>query len=134
MKSMSEAAIKKPMRYPLVALFRDFPQTPKQGFAFVAKVQIFIITRTQSNYYAEDRKEKTFKPILYPILTELVNQMEQSGRFLFNGGMQNSWDEQVDHYFWGRESIYGAKANIFTDWIDCIELKNLNLQTYLKNC
>ncbi len=134
MKSMSEAIAKKPMRYPLVALFRDFPQKPKQGFAFVANVQIFIMTRTKPEYYSNQRKEKSFKPILYPILNELIHQMELSGKFLFDGGMQNSWDEQIDHYFWGRESVFGSQANIFSDWIDCIEIKNLNLKTYLKNC
>lgn len=133
LKQKSKTEANKPIRYPLIALFRDFPEKrgTRPGIYSEATLNIIIATRTNPGYYADQRKEKNFKPILYPILFEFLEQIKLSGKFQ----VVNEFSfEQIDHYFWGRESIYGAEANIFTDTIDCIEIKNLNLQTYLKNC
>lgn len=133
LKQKSKTDANKPIRYPLIGLFRDFPERrgTRVGVYSEATLNIIIAVRTNPNYLSDQRKEKNFKPILYPILFELLNQIKQSGKFLVTNDFSY---EQIDHYFWGRESIYGAEANIFTDTIDCIELKNFILQTYLKNC
>ena len=135
LQAMSKATDKKGQRYPLIALFRDFPE--ERGVdALVYSVptlNIFIIAPTNPNYFTDDRKAKNFKPILYPILIEFLNQLRISGKF--QGGSKGFYTyTQIDHYFWGRESIYGAKANIFEDWIDCIELKNFKLPIELNAC
>lgn len=119
----------KDLRYPLVALFRDFPERKGTtvGVYAEARVNMIIATRTEPNYFTDQRKEVSFKPILYPILTEFMNQLYLSGKF-FNEGIDTLDYTQIDHYFWGRQEIYGAAANIFKDWIDCIEIKDLILK------
>lgn len=135
LKELSTGTTTKTMRYPLVALFRDFKETMGEnpGIYSVAKPTILIATRTLPTYSSDKRKEISFKPILHPIMVELFNQFELSGAFLTEGDDLQVID-RIDHYFWGRESIYGAKANIFSDWIDSVELNNLNLQLYTNNC
>lgn len=135
LKLLSTGTTTKNKRYPLVALFRDFKETMGDlpGIYSVAKPTIIIATRTLPAYSSDQRKEISFKPILHPIMVELFNQFEMSGKFMTEGDDLQTVD-RIDHYFWGRESIYGANANIFSDWIDCVELNNLNLQLYTNNC
>lgn len=118
-------------RYPLVALARDFPENNGALVGIYSQPQevLLICTPTVASYDADQRKEKSFKPILYPIWLELYRQMDLSGRFMTKGDGQQNYT-QIDHYFWGRESIAGAQANIFNDWIDCIEIQKLNLKLY----
>lgn len=132
---LSKGLTTKTERYPAVWLFRDFPEdmNPVPGIYSDATVRIFIATRTDPTYNSEQRKVKSFKPILYPIYLELMNQIELSGKFVIQGHDRQQL-RKTDHYFWGRESLFGKDGNFFTDWIDCIELENLNLKTYLKRC
>lgn len=135
LQTMSKAANKKGQRYPLIALFRDFPEErgTDEGIYSVPRLNIFIIALTNATFTTDQRKEKNFKPILYPILEEFFNQIAISGKFL-PGRIGAFSYTQIDHYFWGRESIYGAEANIFTDWIDCIELKDFKLPVERYTC
>lgn len=135
LKELSKAPSKKAMRYPAVWLFRDFPEdmNPVPGIYSDATVRIFIATRTDPTYNSEQRKVKSFKPILYPIYLELMNQIELSGKFVIQGHDRQQL-RKTDHYFWGKQGLFDKEGNFFTDWIDCIELENLNLKTYLKRC
>lgn len=135
LKQLSTGVSSKTQRYPLFGLFRDFKETmgTQPGIYSEAPITIIIATRTLPTYSSDQRKEKSFKPILHPIMVEVFNQIELSGKFL-NEGNDLQVIPRIDHYFWGRESIYGAKANIFSDWIDCVEINNLILKTYTNNC
>jgi hypothetical protein len=132
LQAMSKSPDKKNQRYPLVALFRDFPEERgvDAGIYSVPTLNIFVIALSNPVFTSDDRKSKNFMPILYPIIDELFKQIRQSGDFA--PGLKSVYQyTQIDHYFWGRESIFGAEANIFTDWIDCIEIKNFKLPIYL---
>lgn len=133
LQKLGEGVNTKSQRYPLVALFRDFPEEigVTVGIASEATVNMIIATRTDPNYNSEKRKEKIFKPILYPIYEALIERLSKNPAFMGQGTVRH---RKIDHYFWGRESVYGSEANIFKDWIDCIEIKNLNLKLYQKNC
>jgi len=135
LKKLSEGLTTKTERYPAVWLFRDFEEnmSPRPGIYADATVRIFIATRTDPNYNSEKRKEKSFKPVLYPIYFEFMRQLELSGKFSVSGHEMQPV-RKIDHYFWGRQGLFEKEGNFFTDWIDCIELENLNLQTYLKKC
>lgn len=135
LKQLDGSVTLKGTKYPLVALFRDFPEVKgKQvGIYSEARLNMIFAMRTNSNYTSEQRKELIFKPILYPIVNEFLRQVDLSGKFI-NPGQDLTEMTWIDHYFWGRESLYGSKANIFNDWIDCIELQNLILKPYTNNC
>jgi hypothetical protein len=125
----------KKLRYPAVWLFRDFAEKSSTlpGIYCEANIRLFIVTRTDPAYNAAKRKEVSFKPILYPILVELIKQIELSGKFLTEGEDLENFD-RIDHYFWGRDGLFTKEGNYFTDWLDCIELNNFILKPYTKDC
>lgn len=134
LKELSLGVESKTKRYPLVALFRDFPEDKGQeiGIYSEPRLNLIIATRTEPTYNSDERKENSFKPILYPIWEELEKQLLWDSRFNTSGiGLSYT---QIDHYFWGRQGIYGVEGNIFNDWIDCIEIRDLNLKVKQPNC
>jgi hypothetical protein len=134
LKKLSEDKESKAMRFPLVALLRDFPETKGQeiGIATEARFTLLIATRTEPTYNSEKRKAISFIPVLYPIWEAVEKQLLWSPQIQQSGiGLNYT---QIDHYFWGKEGIYGSEANIFNDWIDCIEIRDLNLKIKQPNC
>lgn len=134
LKKLSEDKESKAMRFPLVALLRDFQEeeNPEIGIETEARVTLLIATRTEPTYNSEKRKVVSFVPVLYPIWEALKKQIAWGVEFNNSGNGLNV--TRIDHYFWGKEGIYGSEANIFNDWIDCIEIRDLNLKIKPLNC
>ncbi len=121
-------------RYPLIALKQDVDNLKHgiNGLEFDAT--IYIITLSDPNYTAKDRLTNIFKPILTPIFDKFIEQTARSGYFLEQ--TINEVREKTtftEHYFWGRAQIMGNEANIFGDWVDCIEIKSMKL-TAMDSC
>ncbi|KAF0193984.1 MAG: Uncharacterized protein FD166_3610 [Bacteroidetes bacterium] len=119
-------------KYPLIALFQDFEEDLSGDFLKV-KLQMIIAVMTKNTLSAPDRYAVSFRPFLYPIYGELIKVISRSGYF------NESTEKQVKHIkvdrlFWGRNGLYGNEGNIFNDYIDCIEIKDLRLNVKLKNC
>ena len=121
-------------RYPLIALKHDIKQSrlPYKGIEF--DCTLFIITLSRPEYTAEQRIETIFKPILYPLKDEFIRQIARSGYF------EEQSVEQVeekmtwyDRLFWGSSTVMGNTANIFGDWVDCIEIEFSGLVA-IENC
>lgn len=131
LEKLSKAPETKGMRYPLVALLRDFPEVNGAipGIESQDTLNFIVATRTDPTWNSQKRKINRFDPILKPIVNDLLYQFELSGKFMTQGADQQNFTA-IDHYFWGRESIYGSKANIFVDWIDSIEIQKLTLKLY----
>lgn len=122
-------------KYPLVALFQDFPEvhTGQVGFDSEVTLHIVIVNSTKADYKADERYELNFKPILYPIYYELLKQFNFSKRFS-TYGVSTISHTKIDRLYWGKEGLYGNDGNIFNDRLDCIEIRDLKLKVNLKNC
>lgn len=122
-------------KYPLVALFQDFPEQVNTEPGYMAEVTLhMVIARlTKNDYKADQRYENNFKPVLYPIYYDLMAEINKSRAFT-TYGQYNIPHTKWDRLYWGREGLYGKDGNIFNDWIDCIEIKNLKLKANLKLC
>lgn len=134
LKERSQAQTTKAQRFPLVALFRDFPERKGREVGIESEVDITIIiaTRTEPTYKSEKRKEVSFKAVLHPIWKALEQEFMWAKEFNADGtGLDYTL---IDHYFWGREGLYGSEGNIFTDFIDCVEIRLNNLKIRTKNC
>lgn len=122
-------------KYPLVALFQDFPEvnTGKIEAPIEVSLHLIIARATRPEYKASERYEKNFKPFLYPIYNEFLRQLNLSGLFMI-------YDSSViphtkyDRLYWGKEGLFNNQGNIFDDYLDVIELKNLKLKLYKKTC
>lgn len=122
-------------KYPLVALFQDFPEDGGRDFTYKAngRFTVIIANQTEPTYTAEERYTKNFKPLLYPIYEELINQLSRSRNFLTKS-RKSIVQSKIDRPFWGREGLYGNEANKFGDNLDCIEIRNLELKVRYKRC
>lgn len=116
-------------KFPLVALFEDFEATHHQGmFKTIATVNVVILTDTDKNYDAKTRYEKSFNTILTPIYNLLLEELVLS-RTLCTP-REEIKHTPINHLYWGKSGLYGNSGNMFDDYIDAIELKNLELKVY----
>jgi len=123
-------------KYPLVCLLLDLPKNIDGSFAYQYSVSptVLVLSETEPSYISSERTETTFKPILYPIATELLNQINKSEHLQFKHiGNNYSWD---DKYFWGMQGIKmrGYEGNIFNEYLDGIELNFTDLRVLNNNC
>lgn len=114
-------------KYPLVALFQDFPE--KMGdngyYTSVRFPKIVIATLTQSTDPVPKRYEQTFKPILYPIYQEFIRQLVRHKNIVAND------PGAIPHTKWDRPGSQPAAdktlAANFNDYVDAIEIQDLQL-------
>lgn len=111
-------------RFPLIALFQDFKETGEPGYASTADLHLVICTLTRPEYTAAERYDNTFDAILYPLYDEFIAALEKSTELVFD----RHTVEREDRLYWGREGLYENTGNIFNDFIDAIEIINLNVK------
>lgn len=115
-------------RYPLIALFEDIPaKSGKGGISLEATATLIFAVETDPNYTASQRYQHSFDPILTPLYELFIKYLRKSQYILT---MPNLKYEPIYHVFWGRQGLYGKEGNIFNDYLDAIELKNLELKIY----
>lgn len=124
---------KQPAKFPLVCLFTDIP-IMDAGLGYYGKVKLHIIicTLTEPSYFSPERKQKSFLPVLYPIYNNFMDQLYKHRGFAFaNRYIPHT---HIDRYYWGKEGLYGNTSNIFNDYLDAIEIKELEIKMYPANC
>lgn len=120
-------------KFPLVALLHDYPRS-RGGVYEEVTLTVLISTDTIANYISDERLSNNFKPILDPIYLELMNQLNLSSFFNTRSALLIP-HQKIDHYFYGTENGNNGHAqNRFNDLVDCIEIRNLELSIYAKNC
>lgn len=123
-------------KYPLIHLVRDFYEERGQDVGLYAgtSLSIIIIHQTVQTYKIEDREEKVFKPVLYPIYYEFMRQLYKSlwvfGSDFTTGEFRH---RKIDRAFWGTRNLQGSK-NKLNDYVDAIEIQNLELKINFSNC
>lgn len=120
-------------KYPLVCLFQDFPETSGGvGFEREVTLHLIIAKGTKREYKAKDRYEHNFKPFLYPVYEALLEEIDRERNFQ-TYGVSRIEHQKWDRLYWGRNGLFGNQSNIFNDYLDVIEIKNLKLKT-AKTC
>lgn len=109
-------------KYPLFALFQDFPQQ-RGGNAYDCTVRfpkISIAMLTTSTDEPPERYCKTFKPVLYPIYLEFLNQLVRHPNVVGDD------PGAIPHTQWDRPGTQpeGSKLN---EYLDAIEIQDLQL-------
>lgn len=116
-------------KYPLIWLVMDFVEKvgDTTDYCELPDLQLIIATVTTPAITTPQRIEKTFKPRLYPIYAELMNQIEQSGFFSVSDP-EAIPHERILRPYWGGQDTYGnGQANLFNDFIDAIQIRKLKL-------
>jgi len=109
-------------RYPLIAVFQDFPENREGTGGYYADVTlpiVLIATLTSNTYKAPQRYENSFKPVLYPIYELFLEELARSGSII---GTEQA-HTKYDRLYYGKRSLGTAVS----DYVDAIELNNLKL-------
>lgn len=116
-------------KYPLVALIHDYEEKPNQDIVTETPIVILIANFTEPTLTAEQRYEKNFYPVLYPIYEELIKQLSGSPNTI---GYQLE-HTKIDRLFLGKEALYKNAGVTLNDFVDAIELK-IKLKTIFQSC
>jgi hypothetical protein len=128
MQQYERAPSFKAKKYPLVALFLDFPENMGKsgGYPGACNLQMLIAMSTDPKMKTFERYENNFKPILYPIYYELIRQLDASNDFVVQSAKKV--DNGVeDHPYYGKGGLADTAGNVFADCIDAILINTLNL-------
>lgn len=111
-----------PKKYPLIAVFQDFPENDSPGgyYKDITIPVVLIATLTNNTYKAPKRYQETFKPILYPLYELFLQEMGRNGHII--GKDPDAFTHtKFDRLYYGKRKL-GTEVS---DYIDGIELQNL---------
>ncbi|MDR1155073.1 MAG: hypothetical protein LBL04_10190 [Bacteroidales bacterium] len=124
-------------KYPAIFLLTDFRERRNShpDYETEAFLQLLIVEGSMKEYSTADRYGKVFKPVLHPIYEAFIKQLEKDSRIV------KQKYGVLPHDFINRSLISGFELrtqsgktkNLFSDYIDAVEINNLNL-IILKNC
>lgn len=120
-----------PKKYPLIGLIQPIDEVNGNniGLAETGNIRIIICGLSQAEWDTTTRYENNFKPILYPVFDELLNQMFLSPYFLITDPNNISYTKR-DWPFWDD----GKDTNPFSDILDIIEINFKSLKINLTYC
>lgn len=118
-------------RYPLVALKLDIDEQVRSSVVEY-NLNLAFITFTSATMDAEQRMERVFKPLLYPMYERFLIALEQSGLFFWLG--QTPDHVKTDRPFWGTSTSNANVQHIFSDPIDAIEITDLKIFQLKNKC
>lgn len=117
-------------KYPLVALYQPFGESKggPTGIDSKTPLRIIIARWSDPNDKSTARYDKNFRPILYPVYAEFLYQLSVS-----NAIATTTWEKIVhkkqDWPYWDNDG-----KNPLVDFVDIIEISNLELNFRYKNC
>ncbi|HSW96888.1 MAG TPA: hypothetical protein VLF89_03605, partial [Candidatus Saccharimonadales bacterium] len=90
------------------------------------KIDILIFAPTEKDWKAKERVENVFKPILYPIYLQTLEEIKKSVVFDVPYLTLHS---HTDFYYWDEMDKY------LTEKVDCLKMSGVNLRIKNKqNC
>jgi len=121
-------------KYPLVYLVTDFTEQRGRlaGVYADTRLNIAICHQTKADYKSAERKQKVFEPVLYPIYYELIEQFSKH-LMTMAGSADLLQHDKTDRYYWGTREL-GTPKNKLADFVDAIELQNLQVKFDYQPC
>lgn len=121
-----------PLKYPIICLLSPYEEDRTEVQEHVS-LEFIILVNTQKNYSNEDREEISFERVLRPIYRIFIEEISRDGRFVSNyrGIVPHRYTE---NYRYGRVGVLGPDGKPFRDFIDAIEIKNLELTIKKVKC
>ncbi len=123
-------------KFPLIMLLLDVTRKPNktlQTFDY-DNVNIVIVNSTKPDYMAADRKENNFDPILHPLYEDFIKELSRSRLLNNSNSIPFISHSATDRYFWGTELNKNSTKNIVNDFLDAVDIKELNIKVNQQNC
>lgn len=123
-------------KFPLIALFQDFEEEKgtRRDIESKVKLTLAIVQITDPLYKAALRYDNTFKAVLYPLYALLITSIVQSGYFANISKALPPKHKKTDRLYWGKSGLYGNTSNQFNDFVDAIEIADLELEVWKQHC
>lgn len=122
-------------KYPLIYLVRDFEEVRgrEAGIYCSVSLRVIIVHQTEQTYKITDRETKVFRPVLYPIYNEFMRQLSLSP-MINQSGVENLRHIKIDRAYWGKNQQQGSNKTALNDFVDAIEIRNLELKINYSYC
>ena len=128
-KEYSESDTLKFESFPRICLFHDFEE--KMTYQKNVTCTIVIVTDTSPTYTASQRYTYSFDPTLTPLYDLFIEMLGVADNVETTEGNYFK-HTKIDRLYWGKNGLYGNSGNVFNDYIDAIEINNLEL--IINNC
>ena len=115
-------------RYPLIWMVTPFDErsNPKQDYyCELSGLDFLFLMGTIGTDSMEKTTGKAFQPRLWPVVDAFKEAIADSGYFQVLSADAIPYDYQKDWYF---KSVGEGKGNLFNDYIDAVQLKNVRLR------
>ena len=113
------------LKFPMVCLYSPFVEDRTEAETR-ASLDFIIMVNTLKTYTNEEREKTSFEQVLRPIYQLFIDEIrkDSSIKSNYNGIIPNSYSE---NYRFGRVGVIGEDGKPFHDFIDAIEIKEMNL-------
>ena len=121
----SESPEASKLKFPIICLYSPYTENRTSRNPDVA-LKFLIMVDTRKEYLNEERERVSFAKILRPIYDDFIKSILASPDLVndYNGIVPHSYTE---NYRYGRKGVE-ADGKPFRDFIDAIEVKNLNIK------
>jgi hypothetical protein len=118
--------------YPLIGLLLGFDDSRNKTNQVTSsiKVNMFVCMQTLPEYIPQERTDRSFRPILVPIVDAFIGQVLRSPKIITPENSLIQYNEKHE-YKWGVDGVSywdGSKKNVFNDHIDAITITGLELE------
>lgn len=113
-------------KFPIICLYSPFIEdrtAPKR----TVSLEFIIMVNTLKEYTNEDRERTSFEQILRPIYDLFVEEIKKD-RSIDVEYKDNIPHLYTENYRYGRVGVIGEDGKPFSDFIDAIEIKQMNLK------
>ena len=110
-------------KYPIVFLLSSLRENHLVDGSVIIKPQILIVTNSKRDYLLNERQEHVYKPILYPIVENLLLLLQGYGYTNFT-----KFDRDRISGALREASIEAVTTTLFNDSLDGIELRDGTLK------
>lgn len=121
-----------PLKFPIICLYSPFTEERDAEDARVS-LEFILMVNTEKDYTNEDRELISFDRVLRPIYRLFMGEIRGDRRFAsdYRGVVPHQYTE---NYRYGRVGVLGPDGKPFRDFIDAIEIKNLELTIKKEKC
>ena len=117
-------------KYPLIILFQDYTVSKSidnDAVHGTTSARLAIANLTKPDLTAKDRYDRNFRDVLYPLYDSFIEAIVNSDNFNTSPVHPYVNHNLTDRLYWG-SNLDANNANVLNDYIDAIELTNLELE------
>lgn len=113
------------LKFPIICLYSPFAEDRSSAETEVS-LEFIIMVNTLKGYSNEDRQKTSFEQVLRPIYNLFLDEIKKDINIVrsYNDVVPHSY---IENYRYGRVGVIGEDGKPFSDFIDAIEMKNVNL-------